>query len=521
MYEELAKREPNNIWVQIEGEIDFSPVEEACKAYHKRVSGENVPHQVSRMVRALFVKYMLGTSVRLAAERIQYDVRIKRFVGYELHEAGCHYSTINRFDQWVQKNKPRIYFDTVLKEVDERYGKEEREKIQFADTYGMEANAAKKSLVQLLREVGEAVIAIGAVANECAESELWKKVDKKQLLGEEEEKHWCKLKAEERAERIFNTVCGLVACQKVVEALPVRNPAVQKRLKQVKKVLADEFAIEKNEAGEITKVERLPKNKRGGYRIGSGVDPEATYREHGKGKSTFGYNVSVATTDEFVREARADTGSTPDAQPLPALLEKQKEHHDHLPEKIVYDKAAGDGKTMARVAKATDGKTQLVAQMRDYGKRTKLFTPSDFHYNKEEQTLTCPGGVTSTRFYRHGTKSGWTVRFQREPDGCATCPLIQNCYKLPEKQTKRDVFISDHFAYFALAVLYMTSDEFRYEMRQRNHVERIIAALVRHNDGRRARGRGTAAADFQTKMAAAAYNTKKLLRKIQIDPPLG
>ena len=193
VYEKLAKKDPKNVWVRLGETIDFSPVEAACEAYHKRESGENVPHKVQRMVRVLFVKYMLGTSLRVAAERIQYDMQIKRFVGYELHEEGCHYSTISRFDKWVEENEPRIYFDTVLKEVDKRYGKQEREKIQFADTFAMEANAAKKSLVQLLREMGERVIAIGAVANECAASELWEKVDKKQLLGSESDRHWCRL----------------------------------------------------------------------------------------------------------------------------------------------------------------------------------------------------------------------------------------------------------------------------------------------------------------------------------------
>ncbi len=521
VYEKLAEKDPNNIWVKIGETIDFSPVEEACEEYHKRTSGKNVPHKVKRMARALFVKYMLGTSLRAAAERIQYDMQIKRFVGYELHDNGCHYSTLSRFDQWVQENKPRIYFDTVLKEVDKRYGKQEREKIQLADTFAVEANAAKVSLVKLLREMGERLIIIGAVTNECAEGELWSKVDKKELFGEANETHWSKLKAEERNERLFKTVCGALACQKVVEKLPIQKKALLARLKQLKKILSDEFAITYNDAGKVIEVERLPKNKRGEYRIGSAVDPEATYREHGKGKSTFGYNASVAVTDEFVREARVDTGATPDAKPIPSLLEAQKEYHDHLPKKLVYDQAAGDGKTMARVAEATDGETQLVAQMRNYGKRTKQFSPSDFYYNKEEHTLTCPNGVTTNHVSLHPTGEGWSFRFERKRDGCASCPLLQACYKNTETQKRRTVFISLHFNFFLLGVIYMTSETFRDEMRQRNHVERIISALVQHNDARRARGLGTAAADFQVKMAAMAYNTKKLVRKIQLDPPLG
>jgi hypothetical protein len=42
------------------------------------------------------------------------------------------------------------------------------------------------------------------------------------------------------------------------------------------------------------------------------------------------------------------------------LLEAQGEHHDHWPEKLIYDRAAGDGQTIAAVYEASEGQTQLV-----------------------------------------------------------------------------------------------------------------------------------------------------------------
>ena len=49
-------------------------------------------------------------------------------------------------------------------------------------------------------------------------------------------------------------------------------------------------------------------------------------------------------------------------------------------------------------------------------------------------------------------------------------------------------------------------------MKLRPHVERVIAILVRHNGGRRARRRGKKKADFQAKMNATALNIKRWLR---------
>lgn len=56
----------------------------------------------------------------------------------------------------------------------------------------------------------------------------------------------------------------------------------------------------------------LPKNP-------SSADPDATYRVHGDDKKDFGYNVSVAVTNNFVREIQADTGAQPDPVAIPDL----------------------------------------------------------------------------------------------------------------------------------------------------------------------------------------------------------
>jgi hypothetical protein len=85
------------------------------------------------------------------------------------------------------------------------------------------------------------------------------------------------------------------------------------------KILADELAISRDEAGRPLAVTLLSKKKRGQMRLCSATDPEATIRNHGPGKQDFGYNISLAATLDFVREIRADTGSTSDVTPMPWL----------------------------------------------------------------------------------------------------------------------------------------------------------------------------------------------------------
>ena len=81
--------------------------------------------------------------------------------------------------------------------------------------------------------------------------------------------------------------------------------------------------------------------------------------------------------------------------------------------------------------------------------------------------------------------------------------------KAPKPDAFRQVFISDYRDRQRQAILYIKTEQFQEDMKFRSTIERIIAALVRYNDARRAHGYGTAKADFQVKMAATAFNLKK------------
>jgi len=92
---------------------------------------------------------------------------------------------------------------------------------------------------------------------------------------------------------------------------------------------------------------------------------------------------------------------------------------------------------------------------------------------------------------------------------------VFNCGKQAQKpgsKAMRQVFISDYRREFEAALAYMQTLDFKADMKLRPLVERIIAAIVRYNGGRRARRRGRDKADFQAKMNATAYNIKRWIR---------
>lgn len=297
-----------------------------------------------------------------------------------------------------------------------------------------------------------------------------------------------------------------------VQSLPALTPEQKDPFatwqQRLEKILADEFACQPGENEQPPALGRASKEERGSYRLLTPVDPEITLRIHDD-KVDRGYNISLATTPDFVREIAAATGSTPDSAGVEKLVEQQKIHRGVVPPKLIYDKAAGTPKKIADVEKASDGKTRLVVHLVDYKRNRVRFGPLDFTLG-ENGILTCPNGETSSRAYRSNSADGWNYRFLA--DQCYDCPLAQKCRGDAVKPTSyRQVFISAYQSQQRAALAYMKTDEFQADMQLRPQVERVIACLVRYNGARETQGYGLARADFQVKMAATAYNLKHWL----------
>jgi IS5 family transposase len=519
VYADLLKRTPDHLLVKLAKRLDLTPMETACATFHHAEGpGTKPTHSVPHMVRALLVGYLYDWSLRELEWQIRYNLVVKWFVGYPVFADGPDHTTLDRFELWVCFEQHRTIFDHVLDQIDAEFPHERRQ-AQIGDTYALRANAAKESLVRLIRHTCQCLLTTLAQADPAREAQVKCHLDLTALFGKKGELGEHHLTPEERAARLQATALAALtcACQVRVQLehpLPLSPEArvpVQQWLERLDKLIADEVQLSRDNTGQMTQVtERAPDDK-GGYRLGSATDPDATYRVHGDDKKDFGYNVSLVVTDNFVREVQADTGAQPDPVAIPDLLTAQRDHHDLVPDKFIYDAAAGAGKTRAQVAQATEGHTQLVSPLTLYEKPTDLFTPERFQLSNDGLVLTCPHGQTTSVAYRSGSGEGRVFRFFGFQ--CRDCPLWAQCRsQKPGSKAMRQVFISDYRPYLEAARAYNQTDAFKADMKRRPKVERIIAALVRYNGARRARRRGQVKADFQAKMNATAYNLKRWLR---------
>lgn len=516
LYAQLVKNAPRHLLVRLSQKMDLSSIEQACQRFHHQAGpGAKATHPVARLVRALLVKYLYDLSLRETEERLRHDLMAKWFVGYGVFEDVLDYSSLERFEQWVHQEAHRVFFDEVLKQIDAACS-QARGPIQVGDTFAMRADAALEGTVELLRHTSRCLLR--EVEQEAAGqyAALLAGLDLSLLWGPADEAPGYFLNEEQRQTRRLHTLQGVWHLRQKVAPLLAHWEArlqtrVGLRLEDLEKIVQDEFAVECDAQGKPVAVRVLAPKDKGSYRLGSATDPEATCRHHG-GNLTFGYNASLAVTPQgVIREIQVATGSEPDQSGVAPLIAAQRQHHGFCPPKLIYDQAAGAGRTRAEVARVSTGQTQLVARIPpapDPGR----FGPEDFSFN-ETGALVCPGARTTVSHFR-ALRDG--VQYEFSAKGCAGCPVWSDC-RDPKASPSgpRRVFISDYQNEIRQAQAYNQTSLFKKEMKLRPLVERVIFMLTHYDGARRARSRGKGRADFQAKMSATARNLRTWLNGLR------
>lgn len=521
MYQRLLLKAQSHLLVQVKAVVSFESIEAKCAGYfHTGGRGRPTRYTVGQLSRLLFLKYLTHQSYRGSTEMVSYHWLWRWFCGFSLFEATPDHTLLFDFETWVCRKQPTLYFDELLQQIDKRFP-QERQQPQVGDTYALIANAARESLIGLLRHSSRCLLQ--AVEKACPDvyQLVIPQLDRLALWGEGEVIPTWRLTTTQQAQRATEVAAAvIVCCQWVCLVFGSFNSRsltteaeVERWLKRLHKILDDEFAISWGAFFQPLTIRVLNQEERGPYRIGSATDPQATYRKH-HDRTDLGYNVSLAATPTgFIREIRADTGCQPDGVAIPLLVSAQAQRHGFVPPKLIYDRAGGTGKKVAEVTEASGGQTRLVAQMVEYQKRSDRFSPADFTLNPDD-SLSCPGGFTSHTAYASPHGDGLTFRFPAA--SCASCPFLLPCRGTQVSPSRyRQVFISHYRLPFFEALAYSRTDPFKADMKLRPAIEPLISDLVNHHDGRRARARGQLKADFHVKMCGMALNTTRLMARLR------
>ena len=515
LYAELIRQNPDHLLVLIDQHFDFDDLfaeATAYRTYQPGGRGQDETHPTAALCKALLVKYLLNLSFAQTIEQIRLNWLVRYFVGYALHEEPLSAVTLQRFAVWSSKNGlDRTFFTDSLLQIREDHP-DEVDKDQVGDTFALYSRARPQSRSELLRHACRRLLEYVESEIDDAHRHLLDALDCSAIFGAEDEPREYLLPKAQRVAREEATALAAAPLLALAQSMPptrsLTRLALQRWSQLLEKILHDEFSLEMDDDGRVLNASLRDKHLKGAYVIGSTVDPQATFRNHGKA-CDLAFNISVTATDNFIHEIAAATGATPDSSGIVPLLHQQQEHLGTLPPKLVYDQAAGYPKFFAQVQRVTNGRTQLVARMVRAGRKGDRFGPLDFSLD-DQGHLTCPNGKVTSVCYRSKGKdrSGWNYRFSLKQ--CTGCPLMDLCRKKKEKPANyRQVFISDYLYQQRQALDYQQTDDFAQDMKGRSQIERIIAGLVRYNGARRADSYGLRNADFQVRMAAAAYNLKR------------
>jgi len=517
---------PDHPLVRLRATLDLRAFAAACEAYRHPDQGCAATYALETLLAACLLRAFYHESFRAAEQRLLSDRFARWFCARAPRDPTPDHSTLHRCEQWLQTNLPRHLHDELLRQID-TLRPALRAEGQLGDTFALRARAAAQPLLTLIRALARQLLAaLGATdppattatqpAAGTAAAGLLDAAQRVALFGAAKERGMWRLSAAERAARL--TPAAVAAAQLVArvqaQAVPL-TPEAQVVWTRLAKVLTDEFTLTCDAAGQVASAARRPEGARGSYRLGSAVDPDATWRVHDE-QADFGYNAGllVGADSALVRAVRADTGATPDAQGLAPMLADQRAQHALAPPFVVYDRAAGDGARLAQVAAATNGQTRLVVQLRAYQQGPR-FAPSDFTPLPDGR-LHCPNGQIARGPYAAGKAGGHAKRgrtYYFTASQCHACPLLERCRGTAAEPTnRRTVFISDFLLPRLAALAFSRTPEFAELMALRPRVERVISCLVLHHAARDCPSYGLAAAAFHLVRCAVGYNLRQLLR---------
>jgi len=163
----------------------------------------------------------------------------------------------------------------------------------------------------------------------------------------------------------------------------------------------------------------------------STTDPDARAVVFQRNSVKVGYNIQAASDGKHKLLIAADTGDVNDTKALAVMVGKAQENTGQKKMNVLADKGYHSGREI-KACEELGATTFIAPKASSSSKTNPEFAMDSFHYNKREDTYTCPAGetlFTNGKWYHkkllHGRKS---YRFKHyKTKACAGCNLRSQC----------------------------------------------------------------------------------------------
>ena len=256
----------------------------------------------------------------------------------------------------------------------------------------------------------------------------------------------------------------------------------------------------------------------------SQTDPSARWTAAPGGPAYYAYstNYLIDTEAGIIVDVEATPAHrTLEVQSTRIMIERVKERAGLETKKLIGDTAYGTAEFLAWMV--NDKGIEPHVPVWDKGERKDgTFSRSDFVFDEEADSYTCPNGKElkrSRRNYkkpRSGIPKDGFINYRASQLDCAGCPYKEQCCP---NTAFRKVTRSVHESARDVARAVAKTPAYRRTRRQRKQVEMLFAHMKRILKMDRLRLRGLSGARDEFLLTATAQNLRRMAKYVGTDPP--
>ncbi len=256
----------------------------------------------------------------------------------------------------------------------------------------------------------------------------------------------------------------------------------------------------------------------------SQTDPMARWTAAPGGPAYYAYstNYLIDTEAGIIIDVEATPANrTLEVQSTKTMINRVSERFSLETKKLIGDTAYGTAEFLAWMV--NDKGIEPHVPVWDRGERSDgTFSRSDFIYDEETNSYTCPNGkqlLCHRRNYkkpRSGITKAKVINYRASQLDCAGCPYREQCCP---NTAFRKVTRSVHEAARDVARQVARTPAYRRTRRQRKQVEMLFAHMKRILKMDRLRLRGLSGARDEFLLTATAQNLRRMAKYLGTDPP--
>lgn len=453
-----------------------------------------------RMLKILFLRFHYRLSDRQVIERTGTDMAFRCFLDLGLHAVIPNHTNGTHFRQRIGVEGFQQVFQDLVTQA--RAHGLVRDRLRLKDATHLFADVAKVGPLPLVAQVRERLW-------QAAEPLFAEWVQQQRTLYATLRQITAELPDEERlAQRVEHLRTLATTLQQQLADLPTSAETDTKPVQRLQRALAVAFKLLADRA-----------DPEAGDRLASAIDPDARNGKHGQFYVGYLVDVAMDADSEIITAVNVLPANGAEAADAATLIHQEEAAQGNDVQGLSMDGAGYNGPVLHELTDPAGLNLDVTVPPPPMPERT-TFGPERFTLqvlDDGSRVLTCPAGQTS-RPRQHNTHPTAT-QFVFKAESCAACPLREQCFPNPARQTGRTVVKNDYQAEYDKVQAKAKTTEYEQTRRVHPKIERKLNELARHHRCRRASYRGRLKVLAQALLTALVVNVKRMVKFLARSAP--